>query len=193
LIVAPVGVWRLSRVISKENGLIPRAEAVAFALFPLFDHRFTLRLPAGLDSYSTLQIGLYTHPLGFLLLTLWAGSYLDEERNSRRIILSASATRASFALLLIKDDCRVLQSFDWRSSPETWLQKIANHNTIRFHRGRNGAMSLEDLSPDDRRCPPSHGDKVLYDEIAHKLKLTKGQRDPKIQITRVAITVEVPR
>jgi DNA-directed RNA polymerase specialized sigma24 family protein len=78
---------------------------------------------------------------------------------------------------LIKDGCRVLQSFDGRSSLETWLQKIANHKTIRFYRGRNGAMRLEDLSPDDRTCPLSQDDNVLCDEIAHKLKLTKGRRE----------------
>jgi hypothetical protein len=33
------------------------------------------------------------------------------------------------------------------------------------------------LSPDDRTCPPSQDDKVLCHEIAHKLKLTKGQRE----------------
>jgi hypothetical protein len=88
LIAVPIGVWRLGIVVSKKNYLIS-ASAVAIVLFQLFDHRFALRLPAGLDSYSTLQIGLYTHPLGFLLLTLWVGSYLDEERNSRSIILSS--------------------------------------------------------------------------------------------------------
>jgi RNA polymerase sigma factor (sigma-70 family) len=83
----------------------------------------------------------------------------------------------SIALLLIKDDCRVLQSFDGRSSLETWLQKIANHKTIRFYRRRNGAMSLEDLSPDNWTYPPSQDNKVLWDEITRKLKLTKGQRE----------------
>jgi len=83
----------------------------------------------------------------------------------------------SIALLLIRDDYRVLQSFNGRSSLETWLQKIANHGTIRFYRGRNGMVSLEDLSPDNRTYPPSQDDKVLCDEIAHKLKLTKGQQE----------------
>jgi hypothetical protein len=90
LIAVPAGIWRLGRIASKKNGLIPAAGAVAFVLLLLFDYRFTLRLPAGLDSYSTLQIGLYTHPLGFLLLTLWAGSYLDEEHSSRKIISSSA-------------------------------------------------------------------------------------------------------
>ena len=89
LIAMPISIWRLGRIASKKNGLIPPACAVAFALFLLFDYRFTLRLPAGLDSYSTLQIGLYTHPLGFMLLTLWASVYLDEEHNGRRIVLSS--------------------------------------------------------------------------------------------------------
>ena len=88
LIAMPIGIWRLGRIVSKENGLIP-AGATAFILFLLFDYRFILRLPAGLDSFSTLQIGLYTQPLGFLLLTLWAGSYLDEEHNSGKTVLSS--------------------------------------------------------------------------------------------------------
>jgi hypothetical protein len=88
LIAIPVGVWRLSRIVSKGNGLVS-AGAVAFVLLLLFDYRFTLRLPAGLDSFSTLQIGLYTQPLGFLLLTLWIESYLDEEHNTGKSVLSA--------------------------------------------------------------------------------------------------------
>jgi hypothetical protein len=89
LIAMPIGVWRLGRVVSKENGLIPPAGAVAFVLFLLFDYRFTLRLPAGLDSFSTLQVGLYAHPLGFMLLTLWAASYLDEKYSGRKIVSSS--------------------------------------------------------------------------------------------------------
>jgi hypothetical protein len=88
LIAVPIGVWQLGRIVSKENGLVS-AGAAAFVLFLLFDYRFMLRLPAGLDSFSTLQIGLYTQPLGFLLLTLWMGSYLDEKYNGRKIVLSS--------------------------------------------------------------------------------------------------------
>ncbi len=83
----------------------------------------------------------------------------------------------STVLLLIKDDCRVLRSFEGRSSLETWLQNIANHKTIRFCYRRKCITSLEDLAPNNQTYPPSQDDKVLCDEIAHKLKLTKGQRE----------------
>jgi DNA-directed RNA polymerase specialized sigma24 family protein len=81
----------------------------------------------------------------------------------------------SIALLLLKDDCHVLRSFGGRSSPESWLQKIANHKTIRFYRRQKGMMSLNDLSHNDCAYSTSHDDKVLWDEIVYKLKLTKGQ------------------
>ena len=80
----------------------------------------------------------------------------------------------SIVLLLIKDDCRALRSFKGLSSLETWQQTIANHETIRFYRGKKDMMSLEDLSPAEQAYPPSQEDEVLHHEIVHKL--TKGQR-----------------
>jgi DNA-directed RNA polymerase specialized sigma24 family protein len=83
----------------------------------------------------------------------------------------------SIVLLLIKDNCRVLRSFKGHSSLETWLQKIANHRTTRFYRGWRRMMNLEDLQLSNQTYPPIQDDKVLCDEITHKLKLTKGQRN----------------
>jgi RNA polymerase sigma factor (sigma-70 family) len=80
----------------------------------------------------------------------------------------------SIALSLIKDDYHGLHSFNNRSSPKTWLQTIANHETSRFYRGRRFAISLEDLPPNEQTYSPSQGDKLLYDEIARKL--TMGQK-----------------
>jgi len=83
----------------------------------------------------------------------------------------------SIALLLIKDNCRVLRSFKGRSSLGTWLQTIANHKTIRFYRRLKGMVSLEHLLLDDQAYPPSQADKVLCYEVTSKLKLTSGQRE----------------
>jgi RNA polymerase sigma factor (sigma-70 family) len=75
----------------------------------------------------------------------------------------------SIALLLIKDDSRILRSFEGRSSLETWLQKIANHETIRFYCRQRNLTDLESLSPDDQSYSPGQDDEVLLDEIVHKL------------------------
>lgn len=80
----------------------------------------------------------------------------------------------SIVLSLIKNDCRGLRSYGSRSPLKAWLQPIANHETFHFYCRQKDAISLEDLSPDDQAYPPSQDDKVLHDEIAHKL--TKGQR-----------------
>jgi RNA polymerase sigma factor (sigma-70 family) len=80
----------------------------------------------------------------------------------------------SIVMLLIKNDCRILRSFESRSSLETWLQVIANREVVRFHRRQKDMISLEDLAPGDQVYTPNHDDKVLHDEIIHKL--TRGQR-----------------
>ncbi len=50
--------------------------------------------------------------------------------------------------LLWDDDYRVLRSFKGRSSPETWLFRIAKRNIQRWLRERDKFESLEHLPPD---------------------------------------------
>ena len=63
------------------------ALAASFAvLLPLIDYRFYY--PVGINNPSTFLIGLYTQPLGFILLAAWLVLYLDERRAYWRFTLT---------------------------------------------------------------------------------------------------------
>lgn len=93
-------------------------------LFLLADARFVFSLPAGLDFFSTFQIGLYTQPLGFLFLLLWYMNFLKTEIYNWRFILStlllgltvlsnffAGITATLMAIVVILEDLYLL----WKS------------------------------------------------------------------------------
>lgn len=74
VLLMPVVLWKLGHAVSGKNRMV--GIAVALASIPLLcDSRFSFILPAGLDYFSTFQIGLYTQPLGFILLVAWYISY----------------------------------------------------------------------------------------------------------------------
>ncbi|MGH9835828.1 MAG: RNA polymerase sigma factor, partial [Blastocatellia bacterium] len=75
----------------------------------------------------------------------------------------------AIAILLIKDDCRVLRSFEHRSSLDAWLRAIARHAVLRFFPGQKSTESLEDQSPDDFVCQPEMEVEVLIEEIKESL------------------------
>lgn len=81
----PACVWLLTRQVSDNDTVA--AIAAALAVIPLMiDFRFHL---IGLSYHSTFLIGLYTQPLGFVLLALWYTAYLKEGQSRRRIALSS--------------------------------------------------------------------------------------------------------
>src|SRR5438445_593521 len=67
VLLMPVAIWLLGWFLSNKNRLVATAVAVGSVLL-LIDVRFMGALLAGLDYFSTFQIGLYTQPLGFILL-----------------------------------------------------------------------------------------------------------------------------
>ncbi len=75
------------------------------------------------------------------------------------------------AILLIRDNCRVLRSFEQRSSLETWLKPIARHCVLRFFQGQKSLESLENLSPDDFVSQPEMEGEVFIEEIKGLLTL----------------------
>ncbi len=81
----------------------------------------------------------------------------------------------AIAILLIKDDCRVLRSFEQRSSLDAWLRVIAKHAALRFFPRQKSAESLEDQSPDDFVYQPEMELKVLIGEIKESLT-PRGRR-----------------
>jgi len=69
-LLIPHVIWRLTSHLS-DNGNLTRIFGSIACLFLLIDQRFSFALPAGLDYFSTFQIGLYSQPLGFVFLVLW--------------------------------------------------------------------------------------------------------------------------
>ena len=66
----PAALWLLGYAVSNKSRLV--AIVVALSSIPLLcDSRLSFILPAGLDYFSTFQIGLYTQPLGFVLMIAW--------------------------------------------------------------------------------------------------------------------------
>lgn len=80
VVALPAGVWLLGWVASGRNTAIATASGLAVAPL-LLDYRFYR--PIGLDYLSTFGIGLYTQPLGFVLLLLWLCVHLGGDRARR--------------------------------------------------------------------------------------------------------------
>lgn len=68
--LVPAAVWLLAWSLSNESRLVASAASFGSVLL-LTDVRFLGSLLAGLDYFSTFQIGLYTQSLGFVLMTTW--------------------------------------------------------------------------------------------------------------------------
>ena len=76
-LLLPAAMWLLAWTVSNRN------RSVAFwagflSLIPLIDPRFggNFTWASGMDYFSTLSIGMYTQPLGFILFILWYVVYL---------------------------------------------------------------------------------------------------------------------
>ncbi len=81
----PASVWLLTRHISDNDPVA--AIAAALAVIPLMiDFRFHL---IGLSYHSTFLIGLYTQPLGFVLLAAWYTAYIKPRQSRCRIAFSS--------------------------------------------------------------------------------------------------------
>ena len=74
VLLMPAGIWWLGWHLSNKSRLVATAASLASVVL-LIDLRFMGSLLAGLDYFSTFQIGLYTQPLGFVLMIAWFVSY----------------------------------------------------------------------------------------------------------------------
>jgi hypothetical protein len=70
VLLMPAAVFLLAWSLSKGNRIVATAAALAGVML-MIDLRFMGSLLAGLDYFSTFQIGLYTQPLGFVLMIVW--------------------------------------------------------------------------------------------------------------------------
>ncbi len=88
MLLLPSALWLLGWSVSNRSHMV--ATAAALASVPLLsDARFNFVLPAGLDYLSTFQIGLYTQPLGFVLLIAWYVCYASARQRRLQFLLSS--------------------------------------------------------------------------------------------------------
>jgi len=87
VLLTPASVWFLSLKVSGRSRLAASAAALGCVALML-DERFIFLLPAGLDYFSTFQIGLYTQPLGFVLLVVWYAVYSDARQPTWKVAFS---------------------------------------------------------------------------------------------------------
>jgi len=101
VLLLPVAVWFLVWFLADRDRLIAMLGAVAVVPL-LVDVRITGSLLAGLDYFSTFQIGLYTQPLGFVLMIAWFIIYSGQSKpNDLRAIPIWRITFSSFLLALV--------------------------------------------------------------------------------------------
>jgi len=70
VLLLPAAIWLLAWYLCGRDGIVATAAALTGVLL-LVDVRIMGTLLAGLDYFSTFQIGLYTQPLGFVLMIAW--------------------------------------------------------------------------------------------------------------------------
>lgn len=101
LLLIPAAIWLLARSVSNNNRRVAFLAALA-SVYPLLSSRFggQTQWASGLDYFSTLAIGMYTQPLGFVLLLAWYANYVKEQHRVWRFaltsILLALAVLANF-------------------------------------------------------------------------------------------------
>lgn len=89
LLLIPAALWLLAWVISGRDRRVAFWAAFA-SVYPLVSARFggQMQWASGLDYFSTLSIGMYTQPLGFVLLLAWFSAYVEAQRRARLFVLA---------------------------------------------------------------------------------------------------------
>ncbi len=90
LLLIPAALWFLGWSLSKGSYRIAFWTALV-STYPLTSPRFGghVRWASGLDYFSTLSIGMYTQPLGFVFLLVWYGVYVEAHRRPVRFVLAS--------------------------------------------------------------------------------------------------------
>ncbi len=90
LLLIPVALWFLAWSLSGKDDRIA-FWSVLYSTFVLASPVFAgqMKWASGLDYFSTLSIGMYTQPLGFVLLLAWYAVYVEAHRSRSRFILSS--------------------------------------------------------------------------------------------------------
>lgn len=98
LLLIPAALWFFAWSLSGKDYRVAFWSAFV-GLYPLTSPRFggQIQWASGLDYFSTLSIGMYTQPLGFVLLLAWYGVYVVAHR--RRLLFMLSSLLLALAVL----------------------------------------------------------------------------------------------
>jgi len=99
-LLMPAAIWFLAWSLSDGNRIVATASACA-SMILLIDLRIMGTLLAGLDYFSTFQIGLYTQPLGFVLMIAWFVVYSRPTEGNAARIPALPAGRFALSVLLL--------------------------------------------------------------------------------------------
>lgn len=89
VLLAPAAIWLLAWTVSDRDRSVAFCAAL-LSLIPLVSTKFGghLQWSSGLDYYSTFAVGMYTQPLGFILLIAWYVAYVRAQQAVWRFALS---------------------------------------------------------------------------------------------------------
>ncbi|HYK21084.1 MAG TPA: hypothetical protein VEV42_10140 [Pyrinomonadaceae bacterium] len=106
LLLIPAAIWFLALSLSRKNYLVAFWAALV-SVYPLTSARFggQMQWASGLDYFSTLAIGMYTQPLGFVLFLVWYAVYFEAHRRTSKFvgssILLALAVLANYLNVIV--------------------------------------------------------------------------------------------
>ncbi len=127
LLLLPAALWLLAWLVANRQRAVANCAAGA-SLLLLFVPQFQLKTISGLDYYSTLVVGLYTQPLGFVLLLGWYAAYLGAHRQRWRFALAS-------ALLALT----ILANFFNAMTAALFIACVLVRDVWRYHRAPDDA------------------------------------------------------
>jgi RNA polymerase sigma factor (sigma-70 family) len=84
--------------------------------------------------------------------------------------------RQEISLLLVKNNYRRLRLFAGRSSPSTWLYRVAARYIKRHRRKQKEMVPLEDAPPDTWTYQPTQEEQLLFNEAFKVVLETVGKK-----------------
>jgi hypothetical protein len=143
VLLIPAAIWVLAWFLSNGNKVVALAATLAGVLL-LIDVRIMGTLLAGLDYFSTFQIGLYTQPLGFVLMIAWFVVYSNVE--STNLSLSDKAGRMPalparrFALSALLLAITVLSNFFNAITATVFILAVVSNDLFHLRRAANSEV-----------------------------------------------------
>jgi hypothetical protein len=147
VLLMPAAIWVLAWFLSNGNKIVALAATLAGVLL-LIDVRIMGTLLAGLDYFSTFQIGLYTQPLGFVLMIAWFVAYSGS--GSTKLNLSDRASSAPalpaqrFALSALLLAVTVLSNFFNAITATVFILAVVSNDLFHLRQAANSDVRREE-------------------------------------------------